>query len=600
MLHLHTVGCHALSRILSLPMNLLVFLAFVLAVAAAFLLYGLRRPGFLGLRGLSLVLLLLMALNPRISWRQTRVLQPVVVVDASRSMGQDEKWQAVLQVLQQQVAGLRVRFLVDTSLQDRVNRPTGRFTNLSVPLQRIHAPLVLLSDGLHNAGPSPRNHPFPVSVWWPRQATATDVLQGLQVRVPARLLEHQPFTLVLHWPRPPRAGTLAVFLEDSLLQQWPVRPGEAWRRAVPLPGLAPGRYQLRIRWFPGHATRSLEIQVDPVPFRVLLRVYRPLPGVRPLRHTLETFGRVEVWLKTPKGWRLLSETPQTRPEPPPPEEYTVVVDVAPPKPESLSVPQVVLVGPEDPGNFPRASGPWWFPNRPELPPLEYLRTGPQGSVLLRVKGPRGELQPLAVVASGRLWVLSGQVWRWALAQPALWDSLWDRWLARLLAQRVLFRGQVVPRRAAPGTPLTVEALFTDLRGRRLPGAWVQVAGGPALVEIDPGRFQGEVPAADRPGVHTLRLLYGVATDTLGSQTLRYRTVSVDLETLEEGVDSLLLAALAQRTGGRVLPDTGRWNLPPYRQRLVRTVTFARTPWLFLALLLSLFLEWFLRQRRGWL
>ncbi len=583
-------------------MPALAFLAFLLALMAALGLYGRRQPGLLGLRGLSLVLLLLMAWNPGVPWARTRHLQPVVVVDASRSMGQADKWPQVQKVLQQRLAGhpLRVVFLVDTDLVARVDSPVGRFTDLSVPLRRLRAPIVLLSDGLHNTGPAPLDQPFPypVSVWWPRVAAGASPLGGLNLEAPLRLLEQQPFTVALRWASPPQAGTLQVFIDDSLLGRFFVPAGASWQQALSVAGLPAGSHRVQVRW--GRFQKSRALQVDPVPFQALVRVYRPLPIVRHLRHTLEGFGRVEVVLKTPQGWRRLGETPRAGPAPADPENYTVVVEIAPPAPESLSVPQVIVAGPEQPRGLALQAGPWWYPNRPDLPPLDYLRGPARGTPLLQVKGRRGTLQPVAVIAGRRLWLLSGQAWRWALASPTLWDSLWGRWLGRLLAGRVLFRAWIQPRVAAPGSPITVEALLTDLRGRRVPGAWVRVQNGPELLELDPGRFSGRLRAADSLGLHRIRLVYGAGADTLGRKTLKYRVKPLDLETLTQGVDSLLLAELARRTGGRVLPPTGPVTLQPYGERQTRKLHFARSPWLLLALLISLFLEWLLRQRRGWL
>ncbi len=583
-------------------------LVFLLALGAALWLYGRRQPGLLGLRGLSLLLLLLMLLDPTFTWHRQRALQPVVVVDASQSMAQDGKWAQVQHLLQRLAPyALPVQYLVDSQQVASVDSPQGNFTDLSVPLRHLQAPVILLSDGLHNAGPSPLDLPYayPVSVWWPRVPFRGSPLERLEFRMPHRWLEHTPFTLTLFWPRPP-AGTLAVFLNDSLVATYGLAAGTSWQASLSLPGLPPGSHSVKAIWLPQRTSRHVKIQVEPVPFRALIRVYRPLPVVRALRRTLETYGQVEVWFHGPSGWRRLGASPSAQSTPPNPKEYPLVVDVAPSQAPADSFGHVVIAGPEAPEGWHTLPGPWLWPSHPNLPPLEYLRLPPPGLVGqgdLILQGPKGQRTPWVVwdtTGPLRLWLLSGQGWRWALAQPAVWDSLWDAWLSRLLAHRVLFRASVSPPVAAPRAPLTVEALLTDFRGRRLPKAWVQVVRGPQLLELEPGRYQARLLAADSVGDHRLQVMYGVGDDTLGMATLRYRTQPLPLERLTQGTDSLLLLYLARRTGGAVWPDTGLPPVHPYIQRETLHLRFARSPWLFLALLCTLLLEWFLRQRKGWL
>lgn len=205
-----------------------------------------------------------------------------------------------------------------------------------------------------------------------------------------------------------------------------------------------------------------------------------------------------------------------------------------------------------------------------------------------------------------VYVATDEIWRWRYGQGERYPERFWVPLVRLLAREALASDDaravltVSPPRVAPGESLLVSVRFKDEETASNAPTMVPVeirdATGTPVARVELAREGGEATAivpADRLGAFE-----AVANDpAFGSAKAAFEVVRVDDEMRRGDADHELLAALAGRSGGRMLDGNGLRELPsllPLRAREIDESvrrSIWDTPAAFAALLLLLAVEW---------
>lgn len=254
--------------------------------------------------------------------------------------------------------------------------------------------------------------------------------------------------------------------------------------------------------------------------------------------------------------------------------------------------------------------------QPHVQPLFYARIGNVVSD-----------QPLVALSSAgvrQVWVMGDGLWRWRLTDFRVagshdrFDLLLDKLVTFARGQADGSRFRVVSQpRYRQGEPVQVEAELYDNNGELTQQP-------PAAISFRPA--DGSREAVAQPFVRTAtRRTYNVNLGLLPAGTYRYRASTVyegetlttdgtfvvedfDLEAVTLTADHALLRTLAFSTGGTVVPaDSVAQLADMLRQRddlktlissRMRYDELLRLPWLLVAILLLLSLEWIVRKYNG--
>ena len=254
--------------------------------------------------------------------------------------------------------------------------------------------------------------------------------------------------------------------------------------------------------------------------------------------------------------------------------------------------------------------------QPHVQPLFYARIGNVVSD-----------QPLVALSSAgvrQVWVMGDGLWRWRLTDFRVagshdrFDLLLDKLVTFARGQADGSRFRVVSQpRYRQGEPVQVEAELYDNNGELTQQP-------PAAISFRPA--DGSREAVAQPFVRTAtRRTYNVNLGLLPAGTYRYRASTVyegetlttdgtfvvedfDLEAVTLTADHALLRTLAFSTGGTVVPaDSVAQLADMLRQRddlktlissRMRYDKLLRLPWLLVAILLLLSLEWIVRKYNG--
>ena len=596
------------------------------AILIAWILYRWRPVGLFVLRAGTVLWLGLMILNPAFP-RWTRSPQrPVLVIDASRSMKWNGKWDQTQKILKTaRSLGLPIRFLVDSSLAQDVEGPIGAFTDLTIPLKKISGPLVLWSDGHHNTGSDlmlwadQRKNPVFVLIPPAMQRSA-----GTQIKEwtwPSTLGASEQAKVFVRWQG--SAAKIRLYVDGELVQEAGVTGQTQW--TTTLPPLRPGGHALSLQLLDEEGTvvdqRSGVLRVLPPKFRVLVISSHPSPVVSMLRRVFSSTAEVKVAVQIQDNvWRTLQEDTVRTGLPPIQSDLMIAVDPDPGILKKIpSLPVIWIVGRQSAGTQFRGvvvgRRPWGnlrpyplggteLPAFQEVWPLTWT-----DSIRLywQAQGATGQPRtPVPLMASvpekALVVVSSSEIWKARLVVPEAFDSLWTEVVDDLMQKRAIFSVFALKPRVLESEPLQIQAEYRDYRGRRIPGAWVNVQTPQQvlpLLEVAEGEFLS--PEFYLPqGTYTLKVTYGKDQQTLGTDSVQVQVARGDVEQWGRDVDSLTLKELARRTGGQVLrtlKDIQGLRIAPVEGPPVRPF---RRPWALFPLVVLLSIEWLWRQRRGWL
>ncbi len=245
---------------------------------------------------------------------------------------------------------------------------------------------------------------------------------------------------------------------------------------------------------------------------------------------------------------------------------------------------------------------------------------PGAQVLAAARGPRGGSFPLLVVqrvGAGRTMVFaSDSDWRWVMERRReggglLFDHLWSqavRWLAgkeavfrsggsslALVVDRpVVTAGEKVRIRITGSDILSAEATLEGPGGARaLP---LEKRGGELLASLAP-----PLPGSYRVSARVERK--GKKGRVKKELAARFLVEPDERETADTSLDRSFLERIAQATGGKVFDAASAGRIPGVlrkkllEKRKVREYHPRSTPFVFLAVILLLGVEWWVRRRR---
>jgi hypothetical protein len=245
---------------------------------------------------------------------------------------------------------------------------------------------------------------------------------------------------------------------------------------------------------------------------------------------------------------------------------------------------------------------------------------PGASVLAHTVGAGGGLYPLIAVqryGRGRTMVFTGEAsWRWKMLLPSdddTYDTFWKqtvRWISEIAPGPVTVStegGRVA------GEVVHLEISSRDSTYETVANALITVhVTGPAgdIQEIRPsltdavaGRYTAKFTPA-QSGVYRIDVRADQESSSLGSVETRVLVGGSDRELTDPRMNSEVLARLAERTGGAVVPVDALGELPgQLREHATVSATSVRLDlwnniWVFLLLAFLPSVEWFLRRQWG--
>ena len=244
---------------------------------------------------------------------------------------------------------------------------------------------------------------------------------------------------------------------------------------------------------------------------------------------------------------------------------------------------------------------------------------PGAQVLAVVQAADGA-RPLVAVqrfGQGRSMVFTGEAaWRWRMRLPSedrTYELFWRqaaRWLASAAPDPV---SMPVPAHTAPGTTAAMQVDVRDEEFTAVPDAQlrmrVTVPGGEtrevrvALADARTGRYAGDV-AFDEPGIYKVSVEARQGSRVLGASERWTLVGGADTEMADPRLNEDVLRRIARASGGRYLSVANAGEIPsllasraadPGEPRLQE---LWHNSFIFMAALLLLTIEWFMRRHWG--
>jgi len=436
-------------------------------------------------------------------------------------------------------AGFRVKRFGSDTLSD-----------LYSAVAKASPPMLLISDGMHNGEGDPLSAAYEkeVNVLLLKPRKIPVKVTHVRMRTPATVGKTAEITVELSHP-----------LNDTLTFLY----GKEEKRVY-----ATDRATFRVKVRGKDTPAKVILPSDTLSFRVFARhprgigilVWTPVPIVRFIR-----------WFLTDATLKLMRDTASTT------GKYSFTVFVDPPAGTlSVSRPSLYVLGPR--GGFRAIRGAFYL--KGDVPPIREIYT-------LDVKYDevyeRVGRYPLIASKGNALFVLSPDIWKVWLADPASYDRFLD-YLRKFVVRDVeIYTDKPV---YAPGETFAIKVYppfpmaVSINRGKavRISSLYTytkRIKRGDTLFTVD----------VFRKGVRIL------------SETLRINLREAPAEKVYVGLDTTLLKNMATISGGKVFRDL-RTAIDEMKRRGERRLTLSSLLPLFLLVVLIAWTEWFLRRARG--
>jgi hypothetical protein len=630
-----------------------VFILLLISYGIAFLFYR-KSILFLFLRGTSLFFLILFLTGFSINWERRKPPSISVLVDVSESMKGEGKWEWAMSILDSVKNlergnykfygfGERVRTLGDEI------EPRDRLTDFSEALKTEGDAIVFITDGHHNTERNPLQYisrEKPVYVFYPENLSTYHDLAIRDIDVDRVLLEGGETEVSISISLSgidKYSGDVEVYENDILIKRKSVHLQGDGKVHIPLRPKKLGRhiYRVRLKPVPGEEdtinnTRLFEIVVKKLGKIIWILSPHPTPLIRFLRNTIENLHGFTtlVWVKLNGGWRVLGESVE-KVEGLPKADAVIVVD--PDKDVMNFISSInslrvliflerregeagILIGRQGPMDIVRRETPI-LPS-PSFPSFygDTLRTDfPPLPGIVRILLPESYepllLTPILKTAKGfypvlfkfeekeiRGYVVTGlDFYRIALFKEEVFSRIIDRILFDLTRGKGEFFVDAGKGVFYEGEPVKIEAEAYSSDGDPMDlkvKLRMDTLEFPLYID-KPGRW---VSSMNLPkGEYKFRVEFLKDDSLISVREGNFTVLEGSIENFDHGVDSLFLSKLLKGTGGTFLRDVGdleevvkkiRGKKVPIR------ISFRENPLFFFLFLIPIFLEWFLRRRRG--